>query len=156
MRWKRWETAANCRVAARVVATPTDRVPAWAEVEIADSGPGIRPEVRRHLFDPFFSGREAGRGLGFGLSKAWRVVGLHGGQIVVVSEPGEGAAFIIRLPLADSGQARSSAPSCVILSVIGSGLPRAAPFGPRRRPGTFRQESQGIAGRPIQERWHRP
>ncbi len=43
-----------------------------------DSGPGISPEHREHLFDPFFSGRQAGRGLGFGLSKAWRIIQMHG------------------------------------------------------------------------------
>ena len=45
-----------------------------ADVVVSDTGPGIRAEIRRHLFDPFFSGREAGRGLGFGLSKCWRIV----------------------------------------------------------------------------------
>lgn len=70
----------------------------WGELEIRDSGPGIRAEIRRHLFDPFFSGREAGRGLGFGLSKAWRIVERHGGQILVDSPAGEGAVIWIRLP----------------------------------------------------------
>jgi signal transduction histidine kinase len=88
------------RVAVRTVATaPTGVAAAWGEIEIADSGPGIRPEVRRHLFDPFFSGREAGRGLGFGLSKAWRIVTEHDGQLLVTSQPGEGASFTLRLPL---------------------------------------------------------
>jgi signal transduction histidine kinase len=69
----------------------------WAEITVRDTGPGIPPEVRRHLFDPFYSGREAGRGLGFGLSKCWRIVTLHGGQIVVASSI-QGAEFTIRLP----------------------------------------------------------
>jgi signal transduction histidine kinase len=88
-------------VARRVVAA--DGSP-WARLETADSGPGIAPEVRRHLFDPFFSGREAGRGLGFGLSKAWRIVDLHGGRITVDSEPGQGAVMGIELPLSDSSR----------------------------------------------------
>jgi signal transduction histidine kinase len=73
----------------------------WAEVTIADSGPGISPEVRRHLFDPFYSGRTAGRGLGFGLAKCWRIVTNHGGT-VIVADHGElgGATFTIRLPAA--------------------------------------------------------
>lgn len=70
-----------------------------AEVIVRDDGPGISPEVRRHLFDPFFSGREAGRGLGFGLSKCWRIVTEHGGNIVVNSAGGTGAEFTISLPL---------------------------------------------------------
>jgi signal transduction histidine kinase len=75
-------------------------------VEIADTGPGISPQVREHIFDPFFSGREAGRGLGFGLSKCWRIVTEHGGDIAVASEIGEGANFTIHLPMS-----RSSLPS---------------------------------------------
>jgi signal transduction histidine kinase len=71
----------------------------WAEVIVSDDGPGISAEVRRHLFDPFFSGREAGRGLGFGLSKCWRIVTQHGGSLVVNSVGGAGAEFTISLPL---------------------------------------------------------
>src|SRR5207237_177113 len=51
------------------------------QVTIRDDGPGIPPDVRRHLFDPFYSGRAAGRGLGLGLSKCWRIVTNHGGRI---------------------------------------------------------------------------
>jgi signal transduction histidine kinase len=72
----------------------------WAEVLIRDDGPGISDEVRRHMFDPFFSGREAGRGLGFGLSKCWRIVTDHGGQVAVDRPAGGGAEITIRLPLA--------------------------------------------------------
>jgi signal transduction histidine kinase len=65
---------------------------------ITDTGPGIPPEVRPNIFDPYFSGREAGRGLGLGLSKAWRIVVLHGGRIEVDSESGSGATFRVILP----------------------------------------------------------
>ena len=68
------------------------------EIRLSDDGPGIEPEYRRHLFDPFYSARQAGRGLGFGLSKAWRIVTNHGGRIDVQSEPGQGATFTIKLP----------------------------------------------------------
>ena len=71
--------------------------PASIEFTVADNGPGITPEVRRHLFDPFFSGREAGRGLGLGLCKVWRIAELHGGEIRVESEPGQGARFTLRI-----------------------------------------------------------
>jgi signal transduction histidine kinase len=70
------------------------------KIVIRDNGPGMDPREREHLFDPFFSGREAGRGLGFGLSKAWRIITLHQGQIEVQSQPGHGATFIIALPSA--------------------------------------------------------
>ena len=55
------------------------------EIHIRDTGPGIAPEVRRHLFDPFYSGRGAGRGVGMGLAKCWRIVTNHGGTIGVQS-----------------------------------------------------------------------
>jgi len=66
-------------------------------IEISDTGPGISAEVRRHLFDPFYSGREAGRGLGFGLSKCWRIITEHGGTIAVDSSSARGATISIDL-----------------------------------------------------------
>jgi signal transduction histidine kinase len=69
-----------------------------AEVSVSDDGPGISDEVRHHMFDPFYSGREAGRGLGFGLSKCWRIVTDHGGEVVVHRQH-RGAEISIRLPL---------------------------------------------------------
>ena len=69
-------------------------------IDICDDGPGITPQQRQHLFDPFYSAREAGRGLGLGLSKAWRIVSNHGGRIVVESVPGQGARFTVFLPAA--------------------------------------------------------
>jgi signal transduction histidine kinase len=69
------------------------------EIIVADDGPGISSDVRRHMFDPFFSGREAGRGLGFGLSKCWRIVTDHGGQIIVHRPAAGGAEISILLPI---------------------------------------------------------
>ena len=68
------------------------------QITVRDTGPGIPAEVRRHLIDPYFSGREAGRGLGLGLSKCWRVVELHGGKMEVTSSEGVGTTFTITLP----------------------------------------------------------
>lgn len=70
------------------------------EFTVTDNGPGITAEIRRHLFDPFFSGREAGRGLGLGLCKVWRIAELHGGSVSVESEPSQGAKFTLIVPLA--------------------------------------------------------
>jgi signal transduction histidine kinase len=66
------------------------------EIAIRDNGPGMDERAARHLFDPFFSGREAGRGLGFGLSKAWRIITAHDGEIDVDTRPGFGTTFTIR------------------------------------------------------------
>jgi signal transduction histidine kinase len=70
-----------------------------AEIVVSDTGPGIPEELRPRVFDPFFSGREAGRGLGVGLSKCWRIAELHGGR-VVVDHPKQGAQIRLQLPLA--------------------------------------------------------
>lgn len=53
----------------------------YAVISVTDNGAGLSEKDRAHLFDPFYSGREAGRGLGFGLSKCWRIVTNHGGWI---------------------------------------------------------------------------
>ncbi len=67
------------------------------QIVVTDSGPGIAPEARPHIFDPFYSGREAGRGLGLGLSKCWRIVTEHGGRIDVLPAQ-QGVSFQITLP----------------------------------------------------------
>ncbi|MFW6169399.1 MAG: sensor histidine kinase [Planctomycetota bacterium] len=76
-----------------------DRTGRSACIAVRDTAAGIPPPVRRHLFDPFYSGREAGRGLGLGLAKCWRVVSLHGGHIDVASASGQGTTFSVTLPL---------------------------------------------------------
>jgi hypothetical protein len=70
-------------------------------IHVRDDGPGLKPEERRHVFDPFYSARQAGRGLGLGLSKAWRIITGHGGRIEVESELGRGTTFTIVLSPAD-------------------------------------------------------
>ncbi len=73
-----------------------------AEIAVSDDGPGVSEDVRRHMFDPFFSGREAGRGLGFGLSKCWRIVSEHGGKVLVENRD-RGVEMVIRLPVTNQG-----------------------------------------------------
>jgi signal transduction histidine kinase len=68
------------------------------QIAVADDGPGIPDHIRPHIFEPFFSGREAGRGLGFGLSKAWRIITQHGGRISAENGATGGARFVIELP----------------------------------------------------------
>ncbi|MCI0747339.1 MAG: HAMP domain-containing histidine kinase [Verrucomicrobia subdivision 3 bacterium] len=69
---------------------------------VRDNGPGIAPEERGLIFDPYYSGRQAGRGLGMGLPKCWRFIQLHGGQLTVQEAAGGGAEFVVTLPTADS------------------------------------------------------
>jgi signal transduction histidine kinase len=67
-------------------------------LSVTDDGPGVAPQIREHIFDPFYSGREAGRGLGFGLPKCWRIAELHGGRIEVASKSGQGTTLRLVLP----------------------------------------------------------
>ena len=64
--------------------------------EVIDEGTGFLPEEREHAFDPFYSGRQAGRGLGFGLPKAWRIVTGAGGTIEIDSS---GNRTVVRIVL---------------------------------------------------------
>jgi signal transduction histidine kinase len=64
-----------------------------------DSGKGISATEGAHLFDPFFCGRQAGRGLGLGLPRAARIVALAGGTLQWNSTPGQGTTFQVQLPL---------------------------------------------------------
>jgi signal transduction histidine kinase len=74
-------------------------------VEVEDDGCGILPNVRDRIFDPFFTTKPIGHGTGLGLSITYGFIQDHGGTIGVESEPGEGARFIIHLPLRPSGVA---------------------------------------------------
>jgi signal transduction histidine kinase len=65
-------------------------------VEVRDTGPGIAPEIRAQLFQPFVTGKRNGLGLGLALSR--QTVLEHGGEMWVESEPGKGARFRFRLP----------------------------------------------------------
>ncbi len=67
---------------------------------VQDRGIGLSSVEREHLFDPFFSGRKAGRGLGFGLCKCWRIVEQHGGQIDCESSMENGTTFRVTWPAA--------------------------------------------------------
>lgn len=70
------------------------------EVSVADTGSGIAATELSNLFDPFYSTKEAGRGLGLGLSISYGLVRDIGGAITVDSRPGKGSTFTVRLPLA--------------------------------------------------------
>jgi len=92
----------NARQAIEGVGTICIRT--WREgdrafISVVDSGEGIAKENMSKLFDPFFTTKEVGKGTGLGLHIVAGIVKNHGGEIKVESSPGEGAAFILSLPI---------------------------------------------------------
>jgi two-component system sensor histidine kinase HydH len=80
----------------RVTAAPSSDGKRGVEITFQDSGPGIPPELREQIFNPFFTTKETGVGLG--LSIVSKIVDDHRGWIRVASEPGKGACFQVYLP----------------------------------------------------------
>ena len=70
-----------------------------AHIAIADTGPGIPPDVMPQIFDPFFTTKEEGEGTGIGLSLVYGIVENHGGTIRAVNREPTGTCFFIELPL---------------------------------------------------------
>jgi signal transduction histidine kinase len=79
------------------VQVSTHAVGRWVELVVRDTGPGIQPEDFPRIFLPFFS-RSGGTGLGLPLAR--QIVHAHGGTIDVESQPGTGASFTVRIPVA--------------------------------------------------------
>lgn len=78
---------------------------ARTRVVIEDSGPGPNRAALPHLFDPFYSGRNAGRGRGLGLAIAWRLARQNGGDVAYDSLPGRPTRFVVTLPATPGEQA---------------------------------------------------
>lgn len=98
-----------CQVLLGLLANAVEAVPAGGEVgltsraegaaieiDVTDTGPGIPLDVRERVFEPFFTTRP--RGTGLGLAVARQIVEAHGGTIAVGDRPGGGARFTLRLP----------------------------------------------------------
>ena len=83
----------------------------YVMLRISDTGHGIPPEVQSHIFEPFFSTKEEGRGTGLGLATVYGIVRQHDGHIRCESTPGEGTTFTVLLPMAERASAKPVAPS---------------------------------------------
>jgi len=68
-------------------------------ITVSDTGPGIPNGLEQRIFDPFFTTKEVGAGTGLGLSITYGIIKEHQGTIAVENLPGEGALFLIELPL---------------------------------------------------------
>ncbi|MBD2095043.1 PAS domain S-box protein [Trichocoleus sp. FACHB-591] len=68
-------------------------------IRVVDNGPGMTERTRQRLFDPFFTTKEVGKGTGLGLSISYQIVEKHQGQLRCLSVPGEGAEFIVQIPI---------------------------------------------------------
>jgi len=79
----------------------TERVGNIVRVSFTDDGPGISPDNMKQLFTPFFTTKEVGKGTGLGLSICHGIVTEHGGKLYAESELGEGATFVVELPISE-------------------------------------------------------
>lgn len=85
------------------VSVGTQKINNTIEIRVADNGNGIPGKVLDKIFQPFFTTKPTGEGTGLGLSLSYDIVKSHGGELTVDTKEGEGATFIIKLPLASTG-----------------------------------------------------
>ena len=81
----------------------------YVALTVSDDGPGILPEHRPHLFEPFFTTRE--RGTGLGLATCYGIAKQAGGTIIVESELGHGSTFRVYLPRVEAGAKTTDTPA---------------------------------------------
>jgi len=94
--------------------TVTVRARLWLDgvaVDVADTGPGVPPEISQRIFEPFFTTKQEGQGTGLGLSICQGIVKEHGGRLSLQSTGRPGATFTVELPAAPAAVAGTAAPA---------------------------------------------
>jgi PAS domain S-box-containing protein len=81
------------------MSTHDDSVRSRVYLTVADTGPGIPPELQARIFEPFFTTKPSGQGTGLGLPLCRGIIEGHGGTIRVESAPGQGTRFVVELPI---------------------------------------------------------
>jgi two-component system, LuxR family, sensor kinase FixL len=81
------------------ITVTVERRPPHLEIAVADTGEGMTPDVVENIFTPYFTTKSKGSGLGLAISR--NIIRAHNGDLGVESQPGKGAVFTIRLPLAE-------------------------------------------------------
>ena len=76
-----------------------DNVAFWSRIRVKDNGMGVPQKVLDKIFQPFFTTKPVGEGTGLGLSLSYDIIKAHGGELKVETKEGEGAEFIIILPV---------------------------------------------------------
>ncbi|MEO6390385.1 MAG: ATP-binding protein [Pyrinomonadaceae bacterium] len=89
------------------ISTNYDEVADEVVIEVADKGPGIAPEHRTHIFDPFYTTKSAGQGTGLGLAVCYGIVTAHGGRIEAIANDGAGTTFRISIPVMNEEESRN-------------------------------------------------
>lgn len=83
-----------------VLGAELDQEPGWVRLDFKDQGCGIAEEDLEKVFQPYFTTKDVGIGLGLAITE--RIVKAHGGEILVASSPGEGTTFTVRLPMEEA------------------------------------------------------
>jgi signal transduction histidine kinase len=79
---------------------------AYVRIQVKDNGPGMAPDIAEHAFDPFFSTKFLGRGLG--LAEVFGIMRAHKGAVRLDSEPGEGTSVTLLFPASEKSATRAA------------------------------------------------
>jgi len=86
-------------VTTKRISSPPSGGAGGLEISVRDNGNGIPQKVLDKIFQPFFTTKPTGQGTGLGLSLSYDIIKAHGGELKVETKEGEGAEFIVLLPL---------------------------------------------------------